>query len=303
MKTEITRKDEEKFLKLRIAENKIFNNVLTFDEIINSISKGEISLEVSEEDGTKIIDDSNLSEIKRVIPFLLKIINKPRSFIKSYEEKVAVETAKRINYKAISKLSQDSNDWYCRTLLSVKPKNILSDISEETIDLYENRFICSLIDKISELLSQAHIYYQGQLKMLDDNAAFIAMNKEYNYSTESFRFFNKIVKHSKERDDDISYRNKVLQELADIKKLENKIVILKKSDFYKELHKKRKVIEPIQKTNILMFEYNYNQAYKLWKYLNQIHQSEKLDLNVEVPEGELEGYYTLYSLLCIFSAL
>lgn len=39
MKTEITRKDEEKFLKLKIAENGIFDESLSFDDLINAIGQ------------------------------------------------------------------------------------------------------------------------------------------------------------------------------------------------------------------------------------------------------------------------
>ena len=60
---------------------------------------GILPLEVSEDDGTKVLDEEQFEEIKRVVPFLLKIIDKPRSFIKSLEEKVPVETAKKINHK------------------------------------------------------------------------------------------------------------------------------------------------------------------------------------------------------------
>ena len=125
MKTDITRKDEGKFLKLKIAENSVFDAALTFDDLISAIGDGRLPLEVSDDDGSRVIDDSSIEEIKKVIPCLLKIVDKPRSFIRSLEEKVPVETAKRINHKAIAKLSQDSNDWYARTLLAVKPKNIV----------------------------------------------------------------------------------------------------------------------------------------------------------------------------------
>ena len=221
---------------------------------------------------------------------MLKIVDKPRSFIRSLEEKVPVETAKRINHKAIAKLSQDSNDWYARTLLAVKPKNIVSDINEETIDLYENRFICSLIDRISKLLAQARLFYQDQIKTLDDNSAINVINREYQYNTESFKFYNKISSKLYSNHEESDYRKKVDAELDSILRVEKKIVLLKRSDLYRTLHKKRKVVDPIQKTNILMFEYNYNQAYKLWKYLNQNNQDEKLDLDVEFQEGELESY-------------
>ena len=302
MKTEITRKDEERFLKLKIADNPVFNNALTFDEIISLIYEGSIPLQVSDDDGTKVLDDEHFNEIKRVIPFLLKIIDKPRSFIKSLEEKVLVETAKRINHKAISKLSQDSNDWYARTILSVKPKNIVADINEETIDLYENRFICSLTDRIAKLVASRRQYYQDTLKTIDDNSAIWIMDKDY-HTTNSFQFFNKITKYSNTFFHDNNFRDKVVSELQDIENVEKKIRIIKRSEFYRILHKKRKVVDPIQKTNILMFEFNYNQAYKLWKYLNQIHQEEKLENKVEIIESELNGYYTLYCLLSVFSSI
>ena len=302
MKTEITRKDEERFLKLKIADNPVFNNALTFDEIINLITEGSIPLQVSDDDGTKVLDDEQFNEIKRVVPFLLKIIDKPRSFIKSLEEKVPVETAKRINHKAISKLSKDSNDWYARTILSVKPKNVVADINEETIDLYENRFICSLTDRISKLVASRRQYYQETLKNIDDNSAIWAMDKDY-HTTSSFQFFNKITKHSNTFSHDDTFRDKVAVELEAIEDVEKKIRIIKRSDFYRTLHRKIKVTDPIQKTNILMFEFNYNQAYKLWKYLNQIHEEDKLENNVEIIESELNGYYSLYCLLSVLSSI
>ena len=301
MQAEITRKDEQKYLRFKISENPIFAEELTFAQIIANIENGRLSLEVSEDDGTKILDDSSIEEIKRVVPFLMKIVDKPRSFIRSLEEKVPVETAKRINHKAIAKLSQDSNDWYARTVLSVKPKNVVSDVNEETIDLYENRFVCALISRISVLLSQARQYYESQIQYFDENSAQREM--EYTYSTTSFPFYNTITKKKKDFSDDQTFRKKLEDELDSIKQIEKKVRLLKRSDFYRTLRKNRKVVDPIQKTNILMFEFNYNQAYKLWKYLNEQHKEDKLNLELEIPEEESQVTYNLYCCLCIMATL
>ena len=301
MQAEITRKDEQKYLKFKISENPIFTEDLSFAQIIANIESGTISLEVSEDDGTKILDDSSIEEIKRVVPFLLKIVDKPRSFIRSLEEKVPVETAKRINHKAIAKLSQDSNDWYARTVLSVKPKNVVSDVNEETIDLYENRFICALINRIAVLLAQARQYYESQLQYFDENSAQREM--EYTYSTSSFPFYNAITKKKSDLLGDQSFRKKLEDEINTVKQIEKKIRLLKRSDFYRTLCKKRKVVDPIQKTNILMYEYNYNQAYKLWKYLNGEHKEDKLNLEIEISQEESQQAYKLYGCLCLISAL
>lgn len=302
MKTEIKRKDEEKFLKFKIAENVCFETPMTFDEMIEYITNGTLPLEVSEDDGTKVLDEEQFEEIKRVVPFLLKIVDKPRSFIKSLEEKVPVETAKKINHKAIAKLSRDSNDWYARTVLAVKPKNVISDINEETIDLYENRFICSLTDRIARLVASRRHYYQDQIKNLDDNSAIFAMERDY-HTTSSFPFFNKVNKNSMNYVSDNSFREKLEQELEKTIEVEKKIRLIKRSEFYRTLHKKRKVIDPIQKTNILMFEFNYNQAYKLWKLLNQFHEENKLENDIEIDIDDLNNYYFIYCFISILSAL
>ena len=301
MQAEITRKDEQKYLRFKISENPIFAEELTFAQIIANIENGRLPLEVSEDDGTKILDDSSIEEIKKAVPFLMKIVDKPRSFIRSLEEKVPVETAKHINHKAIAKLSQDSNDWYARTVLSVKPKNVVSDVNEETIDLYENRFVCALISRISVLLSQARQYYESQIQYFDENSAQREM--EYTYSTPSFPFYNTITKKKKDFEDDQTFRKKLEDELESIKQIEKKVRLLKRSDFYRTLRKKRKVVDPIQKTNILMFEFNYNQAYKLWKYLNEQHKEDKLNLELEISEEESRATYNLYSCLCIMATL
>ena len=60
MQAEITRKDEQKYLRFKISENPIFAEELTFAQIIANIENGRLSLEVSEDDGTKIIDDSSI---------------------------------------------------------------------------------------------------------------------------------------------------------------------------------------------------------------------------------------------------
>ena len=298
-----TRQYEEKFLKLKFAENQIFSSALSFNDIINFLKDNTLPLEMLKDDGTKVLDDLSIVEIEKVVPCLLKIVDKPRSFIKTLEKKVPVEIAKKINYKAISKLSRDCNDWYARTVLTVKPKKIVSDIHEETVNLYENRFICSLIDRISNLIVQTRLYYEKQSKKIDDNIAINAINRKYNYTTDSFKFYNNISKNISFYDNDTGYKTKVEDELKRIKKLEKKVKVLKSSVLYKLLHKQRKVTDPIQKTNILMFEYNYNQAYKLWKYLNSDNKEQKLELKIESDETAMKIYYKLYCFICILASL
>ncbi len=144
------RSEEEKFLFNRICDDFYvqFPQGAYLCDLIEAFNCKKILLQFSEKEGTKVINEECVKEIKKTVPFIQRIVEKPRSFIKSIEEKVPVATAKRISSGAIMHLGRDSNDWYARTFLTVKPKNIISDINEETIELYENKFVKTLIDRI-----------------------------------------------------------------------------------------------------------------------------------------------------------
>jgi hypothetical protein len=164
------RLDDEKFLKRFSAEfERLFHKSANFSNIITAIGTNELSIEKDGRDVSKKIDICSVSEIENALPYLIKITEKPHSFIKTHEDKINVATAKRINSKAISHLSRDSNDWFARTFLTIIPKNILSDINEETFDLYENRFIITLIDNILDLVVKKRIDYENIFEELNND--------------------------------------------------------------------------------------------------------------------------------------
>ena len=293
------REYEEKFLKLKFARNEIFTSDFSFSDIVNSVKNWDLPLLMTKDDGEKVLDDSSIQEIKKVIPCLLRIADNPRSFIKTIERKVPVETAKKINYKAISKLSRDCNDWHTRTILTVKPKRIAADVHEETINLYENRFVCSLINEISKQVDGTIRSYEGKQKEIVDNLITVEIDRMYGcYSEFYYNIYGKMYS-----DVDSSYKMIVEEELKSAKEIEKKIKLLKNSDLYKTLHKKEKVKDPIQKTNILMFDYDYNQAYKLWKYLKSKNKEERPELRIKSDETEMKAYYHLYSFIWILAML
>lgn len=301
MKNNVTRQDEIKYLYNKIVDNHIFNNQLTVNDLLNHISNGDLMLEMLDDDGSEVLDDSHIDSIKEVLPLLNKIADKPRSFIKTYEEKVPVETAKSINHKAIMKLSQDCNDWYARTITSVKPKNIISDLNEETIDLYENRFVCLLVKKISKILSDTKKYYLKQLQLLEDNKTVALMNKEFDHTTKSLNFYSKITKNILNNDDD-SYKNKLVECNEKLSKMEKSINKFKKSVLFTQLHNKR-ISNTIQKTNILLFEHNYKKCYELWNILKEVVNENKLDIHQEVTDEIANNSYHIYNLILIICSL
>lgn len=302
----IERTDEDRFLIEKIKGNPLFRKAFTFDDIISAAVNGDLVLELSEDDGTEVLEESNLEEIQRVMPFIMRIFDKPRTFIRSSAEKVPIDTAKRINYMAISKLTRDSSDWYARTTLTVKPKNVMAEVSEETLDLYENRFVCTLVDKLMEVIQENKRACEEDLKKYRDDITLIALEREYQLN-ESTRFYNKITKMSAKigREYELNtYLSTLNNRLNILRNLEKKILALRTSDLYHEFRLKKRVKDPIQKTNIILFDQSYNQAYRLWNYLKDTHKIMVLrTLTQPIDSQDLQSAYILYSFLCLCVSL
>ncbi len=298
------RSEEEKFLFNRIYDDFYvqFPQGAHLSELIDAFNCKKILLQFSEKEGTKVINEECVKEIKKTVPYIQRIVEKPRSFIKSIEEKVPVATAKRINSGAIMHLGRDSNDWYARTFLTVKPKNIISDINEETIELYENRFIKTLIDRIliyvvARRVKLENLYEQEE----DDNIRNYLSNNYIKVQSNSDILLKTLLRNSHDNSS-VGFKSKLSEELDEIKALERKIINLRYSDFYSKLRKCRKVGNPIAKTNIVMFDANYNRCYKLWEYLNSEHQEEDYSYDVQL-EMQYASYYFAYVVFNIIASM
>lgn len=302
--------NEEKFLINRIYRDFIsyFSAGATADEIKDSLFGSKILLQYSSEENSKIISNGCIEEIKKTLPSIQRIIDKPRSFIKSIEEKVLVETAKRINNQAISHLSRDSNDWHARTLLSVKPKYIVSDINEETLDLYENRFIKTLIDKILSLVIERRIYLENVINKLEDEINKEIIQNSFGYDYKRFDKQDYLVKSLLKKNEDaysVGLYNELESELKQIRELEKKINFIKSSKFYNALRKCKKTDNPIERTNILLFDQNYNKCYKLWNFLNNENNSDEMEIDTEYDElkNYLDNFYFAYVCLNVIGTM
>ena len=100
------------------------------------------------------VDYSWVDVLDESIPYLDNIIRNPRRFIVSEEDIVPIEKTKKVAEESIKHLAVHTN------LIQdvdedgmVKPIKLLNVFKEETIDLYENRFIKSLVDNLFQFVN------------------------------------------------------------------------------------------------------------------------------------------------------
>lgn len=300
------RVDEIKFLHQMVKGEliPILKGGLGLEVLIDHIRAYHVRLQMRRKEPTEILSLENIEKIRKTIPSLRRIVDKPRSFIRSTEEKIPVETAKRINYKAMALLSRDSNDWHARTYLAVKPKRILSDLNEESVDLYENRVVVTLIDRIFDHVKKR----RSELEKVTNRMVERSAEKYIEQSLTQYRGFSndgnvllKAMRKSDDLPDELSGDEKT--RLDTVRSLEKKIKQLKQSKFYHNLRKCRRESDPIQKTNLFIFDHDYGACFKLWNEMNLM-SKEEIDLQLNDEELSLKDrFYQIYCLVVVISAI
>lgn len=106
------------------------------------------TIEQQREELVKVVDEEWISMIEDSLDAINTIIEKPRRFITTEEEVVPVSLAKKISADSVRHLSQNTQFLAPSEDGSVHPTRILNVNTVETYDLYENRFIYHLIQRL-----------------------------------------------------------------------------------------------------------------------------------------------------------
>lgn len=213
----------------------------------------------------KVVSDTSWVEmIEESIPYLDNIIRNPRRFIVQEENIVPIEKAKVVTEESIRHLAQNTN------LIqdvqedgTVIPLKLLNVYREETVDLYENRFIKSLVDNLYQFVNNK-LAESDQKSHIDveNNVTYEAENNNKNGKVNiTLRLASKNseeIKVEKKDGHDIETR---IEHIKDV------LAAFRGSQFIKNLQASQPVRSPIRKTNVILKEPNFIKALDLWEYL------------------------------------
>lgn len=215
----------------------------------------------------QVFDYSWVDFIEKQLPYLDNIIRNPRRFIIPEEEVLLVEKTKRINEETVKHLAQHAS--LIQSIDEegmVQPKKLLNINREETFDIYENRFIYTLIKRLYSFLEQKaqNSQYAGTCKI----------NKKVNYTgqtkidKEKVNINLTLEKTKSQKEYNVSKNiNDINKRIYDMTVLINGFLT---TNFVKGLSQVAEVTSPIRKTNLILKETNFQQAVKLWEYLDAI---------------------------------
>jgi hypothetical protein len=182
-----------------------------------------------------------------------------------------IEKAKRITVESVKDLARHTNyiNKYDEAKGEVEPGKILDIRNEETFNIYENRFLHTLIYLLDRFVYER----EQEIKRLE-----VSDNKLLEYKaksetpTEKVHIEVKITSDTIPSDQVNEELQKKLKEIQSrIKRIKEYVASWMKSEMVKSLDKAHipPVRSPLKKTNILLKNPNFKVATALWEYLNK----------------------------------
>lgn len=237
-----------------------------YNEFLDVVRSGKREYTQHNTELYKTIDETWVSAIEECIPYLEDIVNKPRRTLKSEGVVMPVELAKKINSESVRHLA--SHTQYIRKVDSkgyVVPNKILTAINDDTIDIYENRFVMTLLKRLNTFIDKRYAIIGKKVGNEVASKLNIATDFEQNGEDTSYEMSMMIHQgvdylNGNESDDMSIYRR-----LEQVRKYINSF---KNSEFYRTLKDKPSVRVPIMKTNMIVGSAEYSACYRLWKFLD-----------------------------------
>ncbi len=218
----------------------------------------------------KSVDEKWVREIEKALPSLQHVILNPRKFIEEEREIVNIAIARNISAESVRHLLQHSNyiDEYDQKSGKVIPNRILNIYREESLNIYENRFICTLVGELQFFVNKRFNVIFGASK--DELGAYLEMNSHVDNYTETVDYKLQIKIRDKQTDKVNENNQKdIFSRIIAIHRMVN---TLAGSDFITTMRKFPSVRHPIVKTNVIAKNREYKACHALWNFLQSYSQ-------------------------------
>ena len=263
-----------------------------FRYLFTMIRAGENEINQTNQILRKVVDERWLSTIEEALDSINKIIENPRRMLKTNEEVVPVSLAKRISSESVRHLSQNTQLIASAEDGEVNPIKILNVTVEDTYDLYENRFIYHLIQRLVRFIDKRTdviFWSTGDEKR---NKLTFSSHVDDAYEQIDYKIEMTIKNLQSFAENDSDNMNVFMR----IDRVRRMTMALKNSAFCELMHGCQQVRSPIQRTNLLMKDRDYRICYKLWQFLETY---EEVGYSINVEESTLqfdeEYLFQLYS--------
>lgn len=250
-----------------------------------------------------------LDEIEKACPNIDTIVRRAKFALIKEEEIVRMERSKNVTVESIKDLAKHTNyiDVYHPEKGEVLPSKILNVRSEETFNIYENRFLFTLIECMDSFIYKREIELKD-LTVNDEKSLLYAASTEIESEKIDIELkISSLISNTKEIDKKIKEEIKIL--FKRIKRVKEYIGSWKKSEMYTALSKAHvhPINPPIKKTNVILKNPNFQIAAILWDYLRKydLNDNENIKDNLNKERNELIKYvdHSFLKTYCVLDSI
>lgn len=275
-----------------------------FQYLFEMIQAGDNTLQQKNRVLHKVVDERWLTVVEDGIKAIFNIVDKPRRFIATAEEVVPVALAKKITADSVRHLSQNTQFIAQNSDGEIHPTKILNVTTEESFDLYENRFVYHLIQRLFAFVDKRTdvIFWSTG----DETCNVMSMESKVDDAYEQISYkVEMTIKNRQsyvENDDD---HMDIFKRIDHVRRMSR---VLRTSSFCDIMNGCAKVRSPIQRTNLMMKDPDYRTCYKLWQFIESYDEVgytiEERDSTMEFDEEYLlQMYINMITNYTVFKSL
>ena len=263
-----------------------------FQYLFEMIQAGDNTLQQKNRVLHKVVDEQWLNVVEEGITAIFNIVDKPRRFITTSEEVVPVALAKKITADSVRHLSQNTQYINTNAAGEIQPTHILNVTTEESYDLYENRFVYHLIQRLFAFVDKRTdvIFWATG----DETCNVMSMESKVDDAYEEISY--KVEMTIKNRQSLVENDEDNMDIFKRIDRVRRLSRTLRTSSFCDLMNGCARVRSPIQRTNLMMKDPDYRKCYQLWQFIESYDEVgytiEERDTVLQFDEEYLLQMYT-----------
>ena len=292
------------YLKYVNKVGKTLENDRYFQYLFEMVQAGSTTLQQNHTVLHKQVDERWLGVIEDSLDALNRITEHPRRFVTSNEEVVPVALARKITADSVRHLSMNTQFIASSKDGEIQPTRILNVTVEETYDLYENRFIYHLIQRLVTFIDKRTdvIFWSTG----DETCNTLQMHSKVDDAYEQIEYKLEMkVKNTQSFAENDSDNMSVFMRIDRVRRM---VMALRTSAFCDIMKGCAKVRSPIQRTNTIMKDPDYRVCYRLWQFLESYdevgYSIEERDTPLEFDEEyQIQLFSNLITNYTVFKSL
>lgn len=260
---------EELYSEYKNGSLSIFDGDEYYGDMLEAMEGGKHEISLFNRFFEKKIDLKWVEAIEACTVALDTIVRNPRKFIVQEEEIVPIERARKITAESVRHLAQHTSMIARVDGDRVTPSQILNVFREESFEIYENRFIFTLLRNLRHFIDTRYnvLFNMEQ----DEKKSSLSMNSEFRAGNEKISYKLEVSSQAvstMSATDAINPGDENATALARIERIKRVVNGFCSSSFMRDLEHCTPVRPPIMRTNVIQKDPNFRACLNLWQFIS-----------------------------------